>query len=960
MAVAASVQVQTLLSGLDYTLASLSTVYATGGDESFARAVGAVHDAYPPGIVMQIAVANAAGDIVYSNLEPGGAPPAAVSIRDREHFQVHANGRAQGMYVSRPVLGRVSQRWAVQLSRAVRGEGGFRGVMVLSLSPDYIAHYLQALSGGTGDVVSLVRSDGAYVARSLRQEEVLGQSLPPGRLEQAMAARERGGQSRHWGGDGAQWLRAWSQVPGQPLVAGVELDRQAAHAQDDADWRRVLWRNGVGTGLVLSGSLLAAWLALQRQRSEQMRRRAEQRFARLAQEAPGGLFQCRQDARGALQLVFSTPQFHALHGLRPGAGSAGIQGLQEGVWPEDLPALASSVQSSLQGRDAWDHRYRVRDNRAPDGWRWLHGYARTQQEEDGTLLWHGFVHDVTQDQAAQEATRQSEERLRMTVRAVRDGLWEWDCSHGRVHWDARCFDMLGYADAALQLDIDTFLAMVHPGDLGHVKERLARHVGQSEEFRVEMRLRTANAGWRSIESRGEVTLRDAHGRALRMLGTHTDIHERVEQARLISALLDKGSALVFVASPQRDILYANERAALAFGLAAGTQEQPQSLRLLHPDEASFRRFAQLYDSLREQSGLRIEWLLRLGDGSQRWFDMQGRLLDPHDSEGNVVWTLVDIDARRRAESSLMHMRRTLGAIIDRFPSGILVADEQGLLVVAANQELVEILQLQQEPSTLVGMPLAQLQELLPSPLDETLLQRTEGGDFRVGTSVQPLADGRHLEVGALALRDAGQAIGHCWVISDVTERRQRERQLETMALTDALTGVPNRRAFMERLDTEIGHLQAGLVPHAALLMLDIDHFKRVNDTWGHAVGDIVLRDLAQGVSRMLRRQDMVGRMGGEEFAVLLSGAGVQAAHQRAEELRRAVQAREIRLDDGTVLRITISLGVYGLTAQDADGSAGLERADAAMYFSKRNGRNQSTVWRADLPALGPPESQSVT
>ncbi|WP_234026660.1 diguanylate cyclase [Melaminivora suipulveris] len=836
MALAASVQVRTLLSGLDYTLQTLGAAYAARDAAAFDAAVHAVREAYPDGAVLQVAVADASGGIAYSSLDEAGAPRARVSILDREHFQVHARQQAAGMYVSRPVRGRVSQRWSIQLSRALWRDGVFAGVLVLSLSPDYIAQYFDALAVGTGEEVVLLRSDGYYLARSQRQDAVLGTAIPADRAAFFRTDEDSGRYVTDSQVDGLRRMYAWHRVPGLPLIASAGLERSPVLAPGEAEFTRVVARNALGTAAILTTALLAAWLTLQRERSDRRRRLLEERFAQLAQQA----------------------------------------------------------------------------------------LAR------------------------------SEERLRSTLHAVRDGLWEWDCTSGKVVWDGRCAEILGYPAEAMALDMERFLDMVHPADRTLVRTAFQGHVGNGQEFRVEMRLRTAAGGWHSVESRGDATQRDAQGQPLQMRGTHTDIQQRVEQVQLIGALLDRGSALVLMATPQGDIAYANERAARSFGLPVGAQPGGEriSLQSLQADAQGAQRFADLRATLREQGSARDEARLRLADGSLRWFDLQGSLLDAQDGDGRVVWTLVDVDARRRAESALEHARRTLAAIVDRFPVGVLVADAQGRSIVAANQQAQELLRLDGAP--LAGLDLQEFAAGLVPPLGEALLRR-EGSAFAAGSSVQQLADGRHLEIEAFALLDQGRRLGHCWVISDATERRQRESRLETLALTDALTGVPNRRAFMERLDTEMQHLHAGLVEHAALLMLDIDHFKRVNDTWGHAAGDVVLRELAQTVARALRSQDMVGRIGGEEFAVLLSGAAARATLQRAEELRLAVADRAIGLPEGAALNITISLGVAGLRADDASGATALERADAAMYHSKRNGRNRSTLWSADLPQAAAPE-----
>lgn len=826
MALGVSIQVQTLLAGLDYTLQSLAEVHAARDAGAFDQAVQAIYRSYPSDAVLQIAVADAQGRITYSSLEPGGRPQAAVSIQDREHFQTHVRGQTPGLFVGRPVLGRVSQRWTIQLSRAVRQDGGLTGVLVLSLAPEHIAQYFRAIAGEGWDVVALVRDDGAYLARSQRLQAVLGNDLPPERRQLFEPGQTRGTYEAVSPIDGVERQYAWSRVPGWPLLALVGLDRQAQLGPLGRQQDAALLRNALATAAIVLGALLMLWLALQRVRSDEKRLRAERHFARLAQEAPGGLFRFRVDADGSLRMAFTTLGFRAAHGLPPDADLRDMRALNHSIHRADLPALAASMRASLAARSPWDHKYRVNDPAAPGGVRWLHSHARPQSEEDGTLLWYGHVRDVTHDQALQESIRQSEERLRATVHAVRDGLWEWDIASGRVRWDERCHEMLGYSGSSLQLDRENFLSRVHPADRERLRQSLRRHFDTGEEFRIEVRMRTASRGWRSVEARGQVTQRGDNGLPLRMLGTQTDIQQRVDQARLISALLDRGSALVLVATPARDISYINERAAQAFGLASGKQDGSQPFRALHPDEDSYQRFGALYDTLKQIGVVRTEWRLRMASGQLHWFDIQGTLLDPLDEDGAVIWTLIDTDARRRAEEAL-----------------------------------------------------------------------------------------------------------------------------ETLALTDALTGVPNRRAFLERLDTELQHLHAALVPGAAIVLLDIDHFKRVNDTYGHASGDVVLRELAQTVARRLRRQDMLGRIGGEEFAVLLSGATPEVALQRAEELRQAVAEQEIRLDSGTVLSITISLGVYGMAAQDETAAQCLERADAAMYFSKRNGRNRSTLWSADLPAM---------
>jgi diguanylate cyclase (GGDEF)-like protein/PAS domain S-box-containing protein len=172
--------------------------------------------------------------------------------------------------------------------------------------------------------------------------------------------------------------------------------------------------------------------------------------------------------------------------------------------------------------------------------------------------------------------------------------------------------------------------------------------------------------------------------------------------------------------------------------------------------------------------------------------------------------------------------------------------------------------------------------------------------------------------------------------------RERTSELERLASTDFLTGVANRRSFMRLAEQELERYRRFGHP-PSLLMLDIDHFKAVNDTYGHAAGDQVLIQLAQLAGHAIRKVDVLGRLGGEEFAVLLPETGTTLATQMAERLRQSIEATETTVEQGMTLRFTISIGVATLYGEDADIDALLRRADQALYEAKQSGRNKVCV-----------------
>jgi diguanylate cyclase (GGDEF)-like protein len=174
---------------------------------------------------------------------------------------------------------------------------------------------------------------------------------------------------------------------------------------------------------------------------------------------------------------------------------------------------------------------------------------------------------------------------------------------------------------------------------------------------------------------------------------------------------------------------------------------------------------------------------------------------------------------------------------------------------------------------------------------------------------------------------------------DITERKRLEAELEALASIDTLTRLPNRRQFMARLAEELQRVQRQMTQSACVLMLDIDHFKQINDTYGHAGGDMALQHFAALMRSELRTIDSCGRLGGEEFAILLPGASLEAAQRIAERLRLKLAESSVEID-GKSVALTASIGIALLHPADVNPDAVLQRADAALYQAKATGRNR--------------------
>ena len=296
-------------------------------------------------------------------------------------------------------------------------------------------------------------------------------------------------------------------------------------------------------------------------------------------------------------------------------------------------------------------------------------------------------------------------------------------------------------------------------------------------------------------------------------------------------------------------------------------------------------------------------------------------------------------------------------LVDSAADGILVVGP-GQRIVYANAAADAMFGL--PPGELAGLPLA---ELLPERARAghgALVDGFASGDGAArtmeerGTEIAALrADGSEfpVHISILRLGAAGPGTGKSGggapllaaIVRDVGRQNALEAELTRLARQDTLTGIDNRRTFTAAVNREIARTNRYGRP-LALAMIDIDRFKRVNDSFGHAAGDAVIRHVVQTVAFGLRRHDLFGRWGGEEFAVALPEADPDCAGAIAERIRRSVEESPLRspTGGGWPIPVTVSIGIAVLApGETLDAFA--DRADRAMYEAKRAGRNRVSV-----------------
>ncbi|MDR3451042.1 MAG: diguanylate cyclase [Alphaproteobacteria bacterium] len=394
-------------------------------------------------------------------------------------------------------------------------------------------------------------------------------------------------------------------------------------------------------------------------------------------------------------------------------------------------------------------------------------------------------------------------------------------------------------------------------------------------------------------------------------------------------------------------LYANDAFALLFGFknAREIMELPL-LRSLVPDDVWPRLETEYDDMMRGAKDSVIGRARGLRkDGHEIWVAVTMRVVD-WGGEAAMMLTAFDVTRQVEVEHDLLKNEQRLRAVLEILPYPIYIARRADGQILFVNRKSCLLFQesagqLLRSRST--GFYIEQkdydsIKALLDKVADIRDIEvRMKTGQGRVFTA----------ELAAITL-DYGGAPAVLVALNDISQRKEMEAELFRQASTDSLTGISNRRYFQNQAEQELRRARR-FAREMAVMMIDIDHFKKINDTHGHAVGDAAIQGVVKRALESLRQSDSIGRIGGEEFAVLLPETGLAAAFDVAERLRAHMQGKPI-IAERVVIPCTVSIGVAQLSAQDGGIEDLLHRADLALYTAKKCGRN-----RVEMAA--PPERE---
>ncbi|WP_449757840.1 EAL domain-containing protein [Ectopseudomonas khazarica] len=584
------------------------------------------------------------------------------------------------------------------------------------------------------------------------------------------------------------------------------------------------------------------------------------------------------------------------------------------------------------------------------------------------------ISDITSRKRIELSLIERERFWSEVVRSVPDLLYVHDMQNRQVLFSNHSLGLqLGYSKAELRSMREDFWEQVlHPDDSDYYWRirNLQKVVGDGLLLESVLRWRHRDGQWRWFSIREQALARDERGRVSRLIGVAKDITEQIERnqslrdseqryrllAESISDVIfstDSSLALNYVSPSVEPVLGYSVNWVMANGFANMAANPQQLVGLNHlleriRDALGERdRLNRLRDELPDQ--LFVFDCLR-ADGHK--IPVELRLVLMWDENGRFEGILGvgrDISQQRRAEKDL----RMAATVFEHSTAAILVTDPAGYIVqvnkafsrvsgYSAGQVLDQLpgmLTADRQQATHMQYILGQLNQR-GSWEGEVWLKRKGGENFPAWVGITAVHD------------EEGDLVSYVCFFSDISERKASEQRIHRLAYYDALTHLPNRTLFQDRLHSALQHAERH-DEWVVLMFLDLDRFKPINDSLGHAAGDRMLKDVAVRLSACVDGDDTVARMGGDEFTLLL-----QPRATREGALNRAIHVAEQILAslarpfvlEGREFFVTASIGI-ALAPQDGDELSQLmKNADTAMYHAKERGKNNFQFYQADMNA----------
>jgi len=563
---------------------------------------------------------------------------------------------------------------------------------------------------------------------------------------------------------------------------------------------------------------------------------------------------------------------------------------------------------------------------------------------------------------AYEKLNANRQRLAFALEGANDGLWDWRLKEETIYLSARFAEMLGHEPAEMTVSVKKRWALIHQDDRARALKAFQAHIeGHTELYESEHRLCTQSGDDIWILDRGKVVERDHLGRAVRAVGTTTDIGRRKAAERglkvsseRIKRLYEETPALLYSVDADGHILSVTRHWLQAMGYGLDEVLGHRSISFMTPETQARLTESEL-PTFRE-TGVMQDVPCQMVKKNGETFAALLSVTAEHDRDGAVIRSLavlVDVTERNAALSQLQRSEARLRLALEGAREGIWDWDvETGELYLSPQASHI-LGFAPDEPPDDIGF----WQLLLPKA-DRTRfaagIDDLSRGKIPTLVCEQELTppgrapvwiDWRASSVETGRGRSVRRIVG---IFRDITARKRAELQTAYRAHHDSLTGLPNRSAYEEQLQR--AHAEAELTGRPlAVMFLDLDRFKAVNDSFGHDCGDRLLIEVSRRLQDCLRKTDLVARFGGDEFAIL--ARGYKGARDIDRLSRRIIDtiAKPIAIE-GREAEIGVSIGITSFPQDRSPAEDLITNADLALYRAKQSGRGTWQRYHPSMPS----------
>jgi diguanylate cyclase (GGDEF)-like protein/PAS domain S-box-containing protein len=613
---------------------------------------------------------------------------------------------------------------------------------------------------------------------------------------------------------------------------------------------------------------------------------------------------------------------------------------------DDRERVRQAFESLIKEGTPYDIECRVR--RKNGEWFWAHDRAAVTCDRNGTRVATGLLSDITERKAAEEALH----KLASIVEFSQDAIVGKNMDGEITSWNRAAEQMYGYTTAEA---VGRHLSFLLPADKQAETRVLMERIGRGQPIECLETQRLTKGGSILDVSLSISPIKDGSGQVTGASAIARDITVRKradEQLRLLSAALEAAANAIVITNYEGTIVWVNP----AFTSMTGYSKEEalgQNSRLLKSGEQAESYYASLWSTISSGKVWNGEIVNKRKDGTTY---TEAMTITPvtrdvsNPANRYFIAIKQDVTERKQIEQALRQAEENYRAIFEDAVIGIFQSTP-GERYINVNPAMAHMLGYE-SPHELVASITDISQQVYADPNDREELKRLlkEQGMVKNFECAVYRKDGSKMWFSAnvRAVFKDGVLVGYEGTNEDITARKVAEERVQFLAYYDALTGLPNRTLFRDRLAKALAGARRQEY-RVAILFLDLDRFKDINDSLGHSVGDLLLQEVAERLKTWGREQDTVARLGGDEFLIMLTD--VENVPDAAVTAQRLIDAMTTEfVVQGHSLKVSCSIGISIFPEHGEDGETLINRADAAMYSAKDYGRNHFRFFTEDMNA----------